>query len=113
MKDCTACLDGAIQICGPLSVHTCRVHEKVFIGIADNDQDSARVSFEYKRSWMFILHDTQHTFTAQSPFQKSCYTLGSVGSRTQLSLRCNFSDYVLRNNYVFRPMVGIFKLSWE
>ena len=27
-------------------------------------------------------------------------TLGSVGSRTQLSLRCNFSDYVLRNGEV-------------
>ena len=33
-------------------------------------------------------------------------TLGSVGSRTQLLLRCNFSDYVLRNNYMFRPMVA-------
>ena len=40
-------------------------------------------------------------------------TLGSVGSRTQLSLGCNFSDYVLRNNYMFRPMVAIFRLSWE
>ena len=40
-------------------------------------------------------------------------TLGSVGSRTQLSLRCNFSDYVLRNSYMFRPMVAIFRLSWE
>ena len=40
-------------------------------------------------------------------------TLGSVGSRTQVSLRCNFSDYVLRNNYMFRPMVAIFRLSWE
>jgi hypothetical protein len=40
-------------------------------------------------------------------------TLGSVGSRTQLSLRCNFSDYVLRNNYMFRPIVAIFRLSWE
>ena len=29
--------------------------------------------------------------------------LGSVGSRTKLSLRCKFSDYVLRNNYMFRP----------
>jgi len=40
-------------------------------------------------------------------------TLGSVGSRTQLSMRCNFSDYVLRNNYMFRPMMAIFRLSWE
>jgi len=40
-------------------------------------------------------------------------TLGSVGSRTQLSLRCNFSDYVLRNNYMFWPMMAIFRLSWE
>ena len=40
-------------------------------------------------------------------------TLGSVGSQTQLSLRCNFSDYVLGNNYMFRPMVAIFRLSWE
>jgi hypothetical protein len=39
--------------------------------------------------------------------------LGSVSSRTQLSLRCNFSDYVLRNNYMFRPMVDIFRLPWE
>ena len=40
-------------------------------------------------------------------------SLGSVVSRTQLSLRCNFSDYVLRNSYMFRPMVAIFRLSWE
>ena len=40
-------------------------------------------------------------------------TLGIVGSRTQLSLRCNFSDYLLRNNYMFRPMMVIFRLSWE
>ena len=40
-------------------------------------------------------------------------TLGSVGSRTQLSLRCDFSDYVLRNNCMFRPMVAIFRLSRE
>ena len=40
-------------------------------------------------------------------------TLGSVGSGTQLSLRCNISDYVLRNNYMFRPMMAIFRLSWE
>jgi hypothetical protein len=39
--------------------------------------------------------------------------VGSVGSRTQLSLRCNFSDYVLRNNYMFRAMMAIFRLSWE
>jgi hypothetical protein len=41
------------------------------------------------------------------------WCLSSVGSGTQLSLRCNFSDYVLRNNYMFRPMVAIFRLSWE
>jgi hypothetical protein len=40
-------------------------------------------------------------------------TLESVGSRTQLSLRCNFSDNELRNNYMFRPMMAIFRLSWE
>jgi hypothetical protein len=40
-------------------------------------------------------------------------TLGSVGSRTQLSLRCNFSDYVLRKNHMFRPMVAIFSLSYS
>jgi len=34
-------------------------------------------------------------------------TLGIVGSQTQLSLRCNFSDYVFRNNYMFRPMMTI------
>jgi len=34
-------------------------------------------------------------------------TLGSVGSQTQLSLRCNFSDYLFRNNYMFRPMTTI------
>ena len=28
-------------------------------------------------------------------------TWGSVGNQTQISLRCNFSDYVLRNNYMF------------
>jgi len=66
MKDSTACLDDAIQICGSLSVRTCTVHEKVFIGLADNDQDSVRVSFEYKISWLFILHDTQHTFISES-----------------------------------------------
>ena len=40
-------------------------------------------------------------------------TQGSVGSRTQLSLRCNISDYVLRNSYMFRLMMAIFRLSWE
>ena len=47
--------------------------------------------------------------------QVGCYPpqpLGSVGSRTRLSLRCNFSDYVLRNN-MFQPMVANFRLSWE
>jgi hypothetical protein len=36
--------------------------------------------------------------------------LGSVGSQTQLSLRCN---YVLKNNYMFRPMMAIVRLPWE
>ena len=48
-----------------------------------------------------------------SPLCVRVRTLGSVGSRTQLSLRCNFSDYVLRNNYMFRSMMAIFRLSWE
>ena len=34
-------------------------------------------------------------------------TSGSVGSQTQLSLRCN---YVLKNNYIFRPMMVIVRL---
>ena len=34
-------------------------------------------------------------------------TLRSVGSQTQLSLRCN---YVLKNNYMFWPMMAIVRL---
>ena len=34
-------------------------------------------------------------------------------SNTAVSLSCNFSDYVLRNSYMFRPMMAIFRLSWE
>ena len=37
-------------------------------------------------------------------------SLGSVGSQTQLSLRCN---YVLKSNYMFRPMMAIVRLPWE
>ena len=40
-------------------------------------------------------------------------TLGIVDSQTQLSLRCNFSDYVLKNNYMFWPMMAIVRLPWE
>ena len=36
--------------------------------------------------------------------------LGIVGSQTQLSLRCN---YVLKNNYMFRPMMAIVRLPCE
>jgi len=37
-------------------------------------------------------------------------TWRSVGSQTQLSVRCN---YVLRKNYMFRSMVAIVRTTWE
>jgi hypothetical protein len=77
---------------------------------AMKEQDKSRMSEEK------IFTGRMAKYTSQS----SCVipvvrvrTLGSVGSQTQLSLGCNFSDYVLRNNYMFRPMVAIFRLSWE
>ena len=45
-----------------------------------------------------------------SPLCVRVRSLGSVGSQTQLSLRCN---YVLQNNYMFRPMMTIVRLPWE
>ena len=68
----------------------------------------------------FVLCCFFHTYSQILHASRNCVilvvrvrTLGSVGSRTELSLRCNFSDYVFRNNYMFRPMVAIFRLSWE
>ena len=46
-------------------------------------------------------------------YERNESSLGSVGSLTQLSLGCNISDYVLRYNYMFWPMMAIFRLSWE
>ena len=71
---------------------------------------------------LFLLSSTLRVHYFKIPYknQESCHprcvceNFGNCGqSNTAVSLRCNFSDYVLRNNYMFRPMVAIFRLSWE
>jgi len=50
------------------------------------------------------MSDQPDAETSITTSTTNIHALESVGSRTQLSLRCNFSDYILRNNYMFRPI---------
>jgi len=58
-----------------------------------------------------VLRPSLVNFTMCGPTEKvSERCLGSVGSETHLSLMCN---YVLKNNYMFRPMMAIVRLFRE
>ena len=61
-------------------------------------------------SLVTVVYRRVQSFVLFWKLRKRNSPLGSVVSQTQLSLRCN---YVLKNNYMFRPMMVIVRLPWE
>jgi hypothetical protein len=75
------------------------------------------VTSRYHWSMLCVTLRTSHTYILYElchPRFVCVRTLGSVGSETQLfSLRCNLMTVYWKNNYMFRPMTAIVRLSWE